>query len=146
MKSQTQRVQRHDKWMRALEMRKMRMSYSDIATLLGVSTSTARNMIVRALEITVKDSAAELVQIECESLDKLESRLWANATDPAYVDRILKIKDFRARLLGLYAPTRTEQSGPNGQPIQIERVFNHDRVIAELAPGPIPNPDESGDD
>ena len=146
MKSQTNRVNAHERKLRALEMRKARASYREIGAALGVSSTAAWKMVNRALIETVQDPADEVRKLELESLDRLESRLWADATDLAHVDRILKIKEYRAKLLGLYAPVRTEQSGPGGGAIQIERVFDHDSVIASIAPRPVSDSDQSGDD
>lgn len=146
MKSQTQRVKAHDRKLKALELRKNRASYREIGQALGVSSQAAWKLVNQALVETIQDPADAVRKIELESLDKLESRLWPNATDPAIVDRILKIKETRARYLGLYAPTRTEQSGPNGQPIRIERIFDHESVIASIAPRSAPDSEEPGDD
>jgi hypothetical protein len=146
MKSQTQRIKAHDRKLKALELRKNRASYREIGQALGVSAQAAWKLVNKALIETIQDPADDVRRIELESLDKLESRLWQNATDPAVVDRILKIKETRAKYLGLYAPTKTEQSGPAGGPIQFERVFDHDRVIARLAPGSISDSEISSSD
>jgi hypothetical protein len=146
MISQTTRVKAHERKLQALELRKKRASYREIGRVLGVSAQAAWKLVNKALIETIQDPADDVRRIELESLDQLEMRLWQNAADPAVVDRILKIKETRAKYLGLYAPTRTEQSGPNGQPIRIERIFDHESVIASIAPRSAPDFEESGDD
>jgi hypothetical protein len=146
MISQTTRVKAHERKLQALELRKKRASYREIGRVLGVSAQAAWKLVNKALIETIQDPADDVRRIELESLDQLEMRLWQNAADPAVVDRILKIKETRAKYLGLYAPTRTEQSGPNGQPIRIERIFDHESVIASIAPRSAPDLEESGDD
>lgn len=134
MISQTQRVKVHDRKIKALEMRKSRASYREIGLALGMSGQAAWKLVQSALAETARDRDDDALRLELESLDRLESRLWPHADDPAYIDRIVRIKRFRAELLGLYAPTKSEIGGPGGQPVQLEHVFDHDRVVERLRP------------
>ena len=143
MISQTQRVRAHDNKLKALEMRKSRASYREIGVALGISGAAAWKLVHHALDETLHDRPTEALQIELESLDRLESRLWPLAGDPAYIDRILKIKRLRAELLGLYAPTVQEISGPSGGAVQVEHVFDYGTVEANLARHVLPNDKES---
>ena len=54
-----------------------------------------------------------LVGQELASLDTLQSRLWPEALEGKVpiLDRVMKIMEHRARLLGLYAPTQRRVTG-----------------------------------
>ncbi len=56
-----------------------------------------------------QDNVEAIVTREVLALDALQSKLWPLAIEGEYkaVDRILALMDHRAKLLGLYAPTRT---------------------------------------
>ena len=109
----------------ALEMRARRMKYSEIARELGCCTEAARQAVIRQFERLKEEnaeSAEEVRQQELESLDELEQRVLAHAlsadvSDPqtlAAVDRVLRIKERRARLLGLDAKGGVEVAAVSG--------------------------------
>lgn len=94
---------------RALELRKSGMTYALIADELGYkSTSGAHNAVTRALKKTLQDSSDEVRILEVERLDALLNGLWPRRHIPEYTDRILRVMDRRAKLLGLDAPTRSD--------------------------------------
>jgi hypothetical protein len=51
--------------------------------------------------------------------------------DPRYLDQAWRALDRRAKLLGLDAPSRSEISGPGGQPLEI-RPFDYAQAIAPI--------------
>lgn len=120
----------------ACEMRARGMTYREIAAELQVARSAAHKMVERALREIIQEPAEEVRRLELERLDAL----YAAAMDilerhhvtvshgrivlgmdgepleddgPVLqaIDRLLKIQERRARLLGLDAATKTEVSG-----------------------------------
>lgn len=109
----------------ALELRKAGLTYEKIGEALGVAKSTAHELIVKglnAIKDDIKTDASTLVALEVERLDALLRSLWANKDNPRHADTILKIMERKAKLQGLDAPTRIEQSGVNGNPIQLQAI------------------------
>jgi hypothetical protein len=99
------------KAIKALELRKSGASFEVIAAELGYQDkSGARKAVLRALETTLQEPAQELRTLECERLDQLLFAVWSDALegDVRAVDRVLRIMDQRAKLLGLNAPTRVD--------------------------------------
>jgi hypothetical protein len=93
---------------RALELRKAGIGYATIARQLGYAgPSGAYKAITTALRALTAEPAAELRDLELARLDDLLGGLWADARrgDVAKIDRVLKIMQRRADLLGLDAPT-----------------------------------------
>ena len=98
--------------LQALELRKAGATYREIGNALGISDVGAAKALRRAIrklnERTV-EQAAVVRRLELERLDRMQLALWNRATDIKNpdlkaVDRVLKIMDHRAKLLGLYAP------------------------------------------
>lgn len=125
----------------AFDMRASGKNYRDIADALGVTVSTAYGYVDEywgELKIVTDEKAEMVRQIELEKLDRVES-IWLplavardldvstteakedgtvfhidlNAYDAGLkaVDRVLKIADRRAKLLGLDKPIQIEHSG-----------------------------------
>ena len=113
MRSQTRQVNAHERKLKALEMRKARASYAQIATALGVPKSTAWKLVQSALKQTMQEPSDDVRKLELESLDRLQFALWQQATQGNHgaVDRVLRVMERRAKLLGLDAPSKTEHSG-----------------------------------
>jgi hypothetical protein len=99
---------------KALQLRAQRLTYSEIGRRMGISGESARMTVIREYErlrASNAETAEEVRAQELESLDELEARLIEQALagdveDPhtlQCVDRVLKIKERRARLLGLDA-------------------------------------------
>ena len=61
------------------------------------------------------ESIEEWVARELADLDELEKQAWAEKR----YDLVLKIKDRRAKLLGLDKPMRTELAGADGKAIEV---------------------------
>jgi hypothetical protein len=106
----------------ALELRRAGQDYREIGRRLDVSKSQAHRYIRDALRECVEQINGSADQLRAEELSRLDGMLgglWADAKkgDPAAVDRVLKIGERRAKLLGLDAPARVEQTGKDGGPI-----------------------------
>jgi hypothetical protein len=85
------------------------VKYSDIAKACGYgSAGAAHKAVMRELERTISEDVAELRREELDSLERLELECWKRLSDKEYsksmlfaVDRIVAIKERRARLMGL---------------------------------------------
>lgn len=126
MRSQEQQISATERQRRALEMRKAGKSYQAIAETLGyASTGGAHKAVHSALTKTLSEPADAVRQLELARLDALLEALWPGATgakaapweedgrpesevDVERVDRVLKIMERRAKLLGLDAPTKAD--------------------------------------
>jgi transposase-like protein len=100
----------------AYEMKIRGMTYRQIAKEIGVSPKTAHKYVNDALEeyIAATAESVEILRtIELQKLDELESVLLPLALkgDLQAADRVLKIQERRAKLLGLEAPQKVEHSG-----------------------------------
>ena len=124
MANQQRELDALDKQMRALELRKAGVSYSDIAKSLGYKSASGAFAAVRsALIKTLREPADELRALELERLDALWFTYYpmAKRGDLQAMDRCIKIMERRAKMLGIDAPQRTETTGAGGGPIQIEQ-------------------------
>lgn len=107
----------------ALELRRAGLGYTAIAARLGLGKSQAHRLVVAALDearAQVCANADDLRAEEVSRLDAMLTGLWPAARKGAVsaVDRVLRIQERRAKLLGLDAPERKRLEGPNGGPIQ----------------------------
>lgn len=96
---------------KVLELRKAGASLRAIAQALNVSHETIRNDIQAVMEDLQKEAVAEAAQykaLELERLDALQTKLWGDAMRGHHgaVDRVLRVMERRAKLLGLDAPTK----------------------------------------
>jgi hypothetical protein len=110
-KSVEQTVQAIDRQLRALELRKAGASYKVIADALGYAhPSGAAQAVVAALKAVVREPAEEVRTLELERLDAALLAIWpaVRAGNFGAVDRVVRIMERRAKLLGL---DRTVVSG-----------------------------------
>lgn len=112
---------------RALQMRLDGYTFLEIGQDLGISTSAAHKHVQKGLENLARDSeekAQMLIMMECARLDRLHRANWGAAIsgdDLPAVDRILKVMERRAKLLGLDAPNKIAQTNIDGT----EDRFDH---------------------
>ena len=93
----------------ALELRAKKMRLVDIAAQCGYASAGAcYNAMQRELQRIVVENVEELRREEADGLDKLEAECWKRLEEEGFekaklfaVDRILRIKDRRAKLMGL---------------------------------------------
>ena len=122
MANSERRVQAHERQKQALQLRTAGVAYEEIAARLGYrGRSGAYAAVMRALRATLQEPADELRTLELERLDRLLLGVWGQAAkgNQGAVDRALRIMERRAKLLGLDAPSKTELSGPQGGPIEV---------------------------
>jgi hypothetical protein len=117
--------------LQALELRKAGASYRTIAERLGyASASGAHKAVASALKATLREPAGEVRTLELERLDAALLAIWRRVQngDDRAIDRLLRIMERRARMLGLDATPATKVS------FTIEDVVRDiDRLEAELA-------------
>lgn len=95
----------------ALELRRAGLDYQSIAEQVGYANkSGAFKAVQAALRRGFVEPASDLRDLEAERLDRLQAAVWPAALrgDTKAIDRVLRISDQRAKLLGLNAPTRTD--------------------------------------
>jgi len=93
----------------AFDLRKSGASYAAIGSRLGISPQAAYKCVSRVLKRIVadtKDNVEAVRQIEVERIDRLTMAIWQGATSGnlGAIDRVLKLSERRAKLLGLDAP------------------------------------------
>ena len=106
-----------------MELRKAGFSYTQIGNEIGITASTACKHVtaqLRMLSEKCTEEAREVIKLELERLDSLLVGLWQAARhgEVEKVDRVLKIMNRRAHLLGLDAPKKLEHSGDPEKPMQ----------------------------
>lgn len=93
----------------AVKLRAQKVKYDDIATMCGFgSAGAAHKAVMRELDRCVSEDVAQLRKEELDSLEQLELVCWKRLQDKEYaksqmfaVDRIIAIKERRAKLMGL---------------------------------------------
>jgi orotate phosphoribosyltransferase-like protein len=101
---------------KAFELRKKGNNYREIAKVLGVSAPTILadvRAVLKELSKEQQKEAADYKALELDRLETLQVKMWELAVkgDQGAVDRVLRIQERRAKLLGLDAPVKTEFSG-----------------------------------
>jgi hypothetical protein len=105
----------------ALELRRAGHSYASIARSLSLSKSRAHALVQDAMQYArqqVAVSVDELRALEVSRLDAMLQGVWAKARrgEMKAIDRVLKIGERRARLLGLDAPAKVAGTVLQGNP------------------------------
>lgn len=96
----------------AVQLRTKKTPYEEIARQCGYgSAGAAHKAIQRELKRTISTNVEEMRREELASLEVLEAECWTRLQDEEYsksklfaVDRILAIKERRAKLMGLDVP------------------------------------------
>lgn len=104
---------------KAVELRKLGMSYEAIGNKLGMTRQSAHAAVTKAMrEIREKtETDAETVRtMELEKLDAIEMAMWPGAKNGNHLaaDRVLKAMERRAKILGLDAPQKVAPTNPAG--------------------------------
>jgi predicted DNA-binding protein (UPF0251 family) len=97
----------------AMELRLAGMSYRQIGDKMGVSQQSAFRYVKTAIKSIQKDyaeKAHELVTIDLAKLKQIELAMYGKVMkgDLNAIDKLLKVMERRARLLGLDAPKQIE--------------------------------------
>lgn len=110
-KTSAKRLEAVAKQRQALELRKAGVGFEEIARQLGYAgPSGAYKAVQTALRNTIQQPADELRRLEVARLDRLLLGIWGDASrgDVVKLDRVLRIMQRRADLLGLDAPKRVD--------------------------------------
>lgn len=101
----------------AIELRRAGTSYEDISNQLGYGgKGNAYRDVQDAISDLTKQPTVELLAEELDRLDALLAGWWPKAkTDPAALDRVLRIMERRAKYRGL----------DQAQPISLEGVMRY---------------------
>lgn len=97
----------------AVSLRIAGATYDQIAAELGYANrQNARRVVLSALADAENESVKEMRQVEGATLDRAQRAIWQDVAtgNPEAVRALLRIMAHRARLFGLYAPTKVEVS------------------------------------
>ena len=114
---------------RGLTQRQIRDSLLNMKPPIEVSIATVNRdlKIIRAeWKQKATESIDEWIASELADLDELEKQAWREKR----YDLVLKIKDRRAKLLGLDKPMRTELTGADGAPVKITIRWDGERDVS----------------
>jgi hypothetical protein len=97
----------------ALQLRMAGASYRAIGSRLGVSEAQAHRDVhaeLTRLAEKAADAAEQVRTLELERLDAMLLALWPQAkqANQGAIDRVLRLMERRAKLLGIDAPTRID--------------------------------------
>jgi F420-dependent methylenetetrahydromethanopterin dehydrogenase len=104
---------------KCLSLRRLGMSYAEVAKQVGLSRGGAYKAVQHALDeirASYRETAAEVLELELDRLDEM-TRALSNKVgygDPQAVTAALRVMDRRAKLLGLDAPTKIAPTDPSG--------------------------------
>ena len=133
------RVAAQDRMLRALELRKEGMGYREIAAKVGYAgPAGAFQAVETALRETLREPADAVRQLEAERLDAMTAILWPLAAkgNLAAVDRLLRVMERRARLLGLDRPVLAPSMDIDVTQLtdeQLQRLVEGEDPVAVLA-------------
>jgi hypothetical protein len=149
-KASQRRVKAAKRRTEALELRLAGYTYAQIGERLGCSLQRAHRIVTQEFERLTKertDAAQALVSQELERLERLHRAHWdkALAGDMEATDRIIKLMNRRAKLLGLDVPTTLGVNVNKVPPVMlnvVEEVVSNERTAppatapcAETLPG-----------
>ena len=106
------RLERAESDRRAIELRNNGATFDEIATTIGIpgGKGSAYRAVQRALQRRAAADIEELRATELsrtdEILDHVLPLVMVDPPDLGAVDRVMKVLDYRARIIGLYAPQR----------------------------------------
>lgn len=107
----------------AMQLREKGLSYVAIGEALGVGETTARRWIHWAFDQIIEEPARDLRNLELRRLDALQAAHWAKATgenpDPKATEIVLKIMQYRGKILGIDQPATAD---PNWLLEQAEEI------------------------
>ena len=116
-KSSVRRIRTTEKTLKALELRKRGMNYTQIGEKLGCNRSTACRYVLSELENLAdkcREEAVHVRDLELHRLDELYLIAYhaiSDGNDLAGIDRCLRIMERRAKLLGIDAAAKVDVQG-----------------------------------
>lgn len=116
-KTSVRRIKTTEKTLKALELRKRGMNYTQIGEKLGCARNTACRYVLSELENLAdkcREEAVHVRDLELHRLDELYLIAYhaiSDGNDLAGIDRCLRIMERRAKLLGLDAAQKVDVNG-----------------------------------
>ena len=115
-KSSVRRIRTTEKTLKALELRKRGLNYTQIGEKLGCARSTACRYVLSELENLAdkcREEAVHVRDLELQRLDALYLKAWeaVEEGDLPAIDRCLRVQERRAKLLGLDAAAKVDVQG-----------------------------------
>jgi len=116
-KSSVRRIRTTEKTLKALELRKRGMNYTQIGEKLGCARNTACRYVLSELENLADKCREEAVHVRDLELQRLDDlyliayRAIIDGYDLAGIDRCLRIMERRAKLLGIDAAAKVDVQG-----------------------------------
>lgn len=106
-KTSARRVKTRERKSTALKLRASGATYAAIAEHLGITAQSAYALVKNALDEIPAESVPEFRAIENVRLDRMTAAMWRGATDGDFkaIDRVIRIMERRAKMMGLDAPT-----------------------------------------
>lgn len=147
MQTSAQKIEIAERRALALELRRQKKTFIEIGELLGVHPSSARRIVWEAISNlgeNAQENAAKMRDQEVADLGVLEETLMERAAEGNMdaMDRVLKIKERRAKLMGLDAPAKTESKSTTVvYGVNLDEA-NRDELIAMARQLEIPIPAE----
>ena len=94
----------------------------------GINKQRVHQIITWALDKSLRENTEQVRKIELDRLDELQAAWYKKAVegDPVALDKVRALLADRARLLGLNAPLKIENTGKDGEPMAV-------RVIEDAA-------------
>ena len=114
----------------AISLRREGQSFSQIGQTLGITKQSAHHLVKTALDRLADETreiTAQWRALEADRLDCLQVAAWDKAIEgnlPA-IDRVLKIMERRAKLLGLDQPIKVARTTPDAH-----EASNRERIAA----------------
>ena len=132
-RTQEKKLAALEKRKQALQLAIAGVDYQTIADRVGYNSRQAAHAAVKsALVETLRPPSDELRQMQLTRLDEMIKYLWSQVSKGNYnaVDRIIKIEERRAKLLGLDAPTKTDVTS-GGEKITWKEFIANARTDSE---------------
>lgn len=135
-KKDVSRLRSEEKARKALSLRLSGLDFDKIAAKVGYTNRSgawkAVNNLLAERRHESEQEAKELLVVELDRVDAMLVAVWDSALkgNLQAVDRVIKLLERRAKYLGLDAPARSEVSGPDGGPLQIEDA--REQLIAAI--------------
>ncbi|CAB4184570.1 hypothetical protein UFOVP1122_14 [uncultured Caudovirales phage] len=126
-KSSPKTVERVANAAEALRLRIQGLGYVAIGEAMGISLTTAYELVQRELK-RLREQCTELAEqirdTELMRLDELQAAHWPKAVnaDPSSTNQVLAIMGRRAKLLGIDAPEKIEMAPPPDTELLIEKL------------------------
>ena len=118
-KTSPQRIAAKERRTVALKLRLAGLQFKEIGRQLGCSRQRAAQLVMGEIAIIAEQNAelaAQVRDIELVRIDAIQSGIWGQATTGhlGCIDRVIRLMERRAKLLGLDAPEQIELGGQRG--------------------------------